>query len=178
VFAGAARASEVIREVRASVWSWRAFEERGFWGIDHGAVRMAVLALVSFPDEQANGVLITQYTADPNVGGLYVNVQKGETPVTNPGGGLLPEVVSIVPAPAGFQVARLRYSTLSPGVVLLSDAELGALVYAAMQNQAHFAPLYAQDPGTFALDREFRFHGKARSLYIKQVRPFTTVTGP
>ena len=52
-----------IRRVWASVWSWRAFEERTFWGIDHDAVYMGVAVSLAFPEEAANGVLLTQNIA-------------------------------------------------------------------------------------------------------------------
>ena len=58
-------ASEEVRKVWASVWNWRAFEERAFWNIDHRAVRMGVAVHQAFPDEQVNGVMITRNIADP-----------------------------------------------------------------------------------------------------------------
>ena len=101
------------------MWNWRAFEERSFWNIDHLAVRMGVAVHRSLPDETANGVLITQNIADPSVAGFYVNVQLGEVSVTNPEDGALPEVFSVVPAPAGseqpVQVVRRRWSSPVPG---------------------------------------------------------------
>jgi hypothetical protein len=134
---------------------------------------MGVAVNQAFPDEQANGVLITQNIADPLVAGMYVNVQRGEVPVTNPENGALPEIFSIIPAPpAGIQVARLRYSSLSPDAPLLSEAEIGALYAAAAKVQAHFAPLYGADPRALALDLEFKLHGPERALYIKQARPY------
>jgi hypothetical protein len=169
---GSKSAAKRVRQVWASVWSWRAFEERSFWNIDHLAMRMGVAVTPAFADEQANGVLITQNLADPGVAGLYVNVQKGEVPVTNPEGGATPEIFSILPAPAGLQVARQCYSSLSPDTPLLSTAELGALFLAAMKVQDHFAPLYGQSPAAMALDIEFKFHGPQRALLIKQVRPY------
>lgn len=170
--AGAKVASKRVCKVWGSVWNWSAFEERAFWNIDHEAVRMAVAVHVSYPDEAANGVLVTQNLAAPTVAGMYVNVQKGEVSVTNPSGGALPEVFSILPAPAGLQVARERFSSLSPGVPLLSDAEIAALHVAAGKVQDHFAPLYGQPPEVLALDLEFKFDGPQRNLVIKQARPY------
>ncbi len=161
-----------IRLVWASVWTFRAFEERAFWHIDQQAVRMGVVVQPSFPDEQANGVIITQNLADPNTVGYYVNVQKGEESVTNPVNGELAEIFSILPSPTGLQVERSRFSSLSPGVALLTLPEVAALYGAAYKVQQHFAPLYGQDPGTMALDMEFKFEGPTRALFLKQVRPY------
>ncbi len=170
--AGSKAAHLRIRLVWASVWTFRAFEEREFWHIDHKAVRMGVLVQPSFPDEQANGVLITQNLADPNTVGYYVNVQKGEESVTNPTGGELAEIFSILPSPTGLQVARSRFSSLSPDVPLLTLPEVTALFAAAYKVQQHFAPLYGKDPSLMALDMEFKFHGPERKLFLKQVRPY------
>jgi phosphoenolpyruvate synthase/pyruvate phosphate dikinase len=169
---GEKAASQQVRKVWASVWSWRAFEERGFWNIDHQSVRMGVAVHPAFPDEAANGVLITQNIVDPIVAGMYVNVQQGEVSVTNPEDGALPEIFSIIPAPSGIQIVRRAYSSLSPKKPILSDEEVKKLATAANKIQAHFAPLYQQDRNVLALDLEFKFHGPERALFIKQARPY------
>jgi hypothetical protein len=70
--------SEVVTRVFASVWNFRAFEERSYWNIDHRAVKMGCAINEAFTDELANGVLITENVADPAIYGMYVNVQWGE----------------------------------------------------------------------------------------------------
>jgi pyruvate,water dikinase len=168
-------ASERIGKVWASVWGFKAFEERRLWSIDHLAVRMGVAVNPAIDDEQANGVLITQNITNPSVVGMYVNVQLGEVSVTNPEDGALPEVFSILPAPdGGVQVARQRLSSLSPEKPLLDDGEVAELHRAAARVQTHFAPLYDQDVSELALDLEFKFHGPERALVIKQARPYAT----
>lgn len=169
-------AASRIRKVWASVWSWRAFEERSFWNIDHFEVRMGCAVNQAFVDEEANGVLVTQNIADPTVAGMYVNVQLGEVSVTNPVSGALPEIFSIVPAPAGVQVARQRYSSLSPDVPILSQSEIVTLFLAANDVRQHFAPLYGVDPSTLALELEFKLTSPDRALVIKQARPYTPLT--
>lgn len=173
--AGSQQASARIREVWASVFSFRAFEERALWNVEHRAVRMGVAVDAAVDDEVANGVLITQNLANPGSQGLYVNVQQGEVEVTNPENGAVPEIFSIVPGPSGgVQVVRQRFSSLSPGVPLLEDAEVGTLADAAERVHAHFAALYGGKSGKFALDLEFKFHGPSRRLLIKQARPYVT----
>jgi len=172
------RASLRVRRVWASVFNWRAYEERAFWNIDQRAVHMGVLVHRSFPDEQANGVLITQNIADPAARGLYVNVQLGEVAVTNPEEGTLPEVFSVIEAPDGLQLARQRFSTLSPDAPIMTDDEIEALTAAAYRVQHHFAPLYGEDPFRFALELEFKLHGPARQLIVKQVRPYYQRVNP
>jgi pyruvate,water dikinase len=170
---GAEAASSMIREVWASVWGWRAFEERAYWNIDQLAVRMGCAVNQAFGEELANGVLITQNIADPSVAGMYANVQLGEVSVTNPPSGALPEVISIIASPpGGTQVARQRLSSLSPDAPILSDAEIATLYLAASTVQYHFAELYGQSPNVLALDLEFKLTAPDRSLVIKQVRPY------
>jgi len=169
---GSKSASRRIREVWASTWTWRAFEERAFWNVDQHTVRMGVLVHQAFQDEAANGVLITQNLTDAAVQGMYVNVQKGEVSVTNPVNGALPEIFSVVPGPGGIQVARQRFSSLSLDEPLLSDDEVTALYKVAAEVQVHFCELYGEDPYSFTLDLEFKFVGPERALIIKQTRPY------
>lgn len=171
--AGPEAASLRIRRVWASVWNFKAVEERRFWNMDDLAVKMGVAVHQAFPDEQANGVLITQNISDFNVAGMYVNVQLGEVPVTNPVNGAIPEIFAIVPKPnSGIQISRERYSSLSPGKAILADDEVGTLFEAAWAVQKHFAKLYGKDPFGLALDLEFKFRGPKRQLIIKQARPY------
>ncbi len=49
-----------IKKVWASLWNWRAFEERSYYKIDHLSAAMGILVHRSFPDEDANGVVSTK----------------------------------------------------------------------------------------------------------------------
>jgi pyruvate, water dikinase len=170
---GEKRASSRIREVWASTWAFPAFEERGFWNVTESAVRMGVAVTPAFDGELANGVLVTANLSQPSAPGFYVNVQRGEFPVANPEGGMTPEVLTIATDPDGNPTpVRQRYSSLSPGVPVLTDADVIALADAAMRAEAHFAPLYGLQPNEAALDLEFKVLGPDRTILIKQVRPY------
>jgi hypothetical protein len=163
--------SSEIRKVWASVWNWQALEERSYRRIDHRKVFMGVAIHASFTDEAANGVLVTRNLADPAFDGFYVNVQPGEMSVTNPTDGSLPEIFTVT----GGAVIRQRYSSLSPNQAVLSDLEIAKLEALAAELQSHFAELYNKDPRdpTFALEMEFKLDTPDRSVFIKQVRPFS-----
>ena len=135
---------------------------------------MGVAVETAYPDEAANGVLITQNVVDPSTVGMYVNVQAGEVSVTNPADGAVPEVFSLIEGPGRLIVARQRFSSLSPNVPILGDAEMMRLYIAATQVQEHFAGLYGKPESVLALDLEFKFHGPGRDLIVKQVRPYVT----
>jgi pyruvate, water dikinase len=168
---GADAGSKVVVKVFASVWSFRGFEERSFWNIDHRTVRMGSVINEAFTNELANGVLITENLADPTVVGMYVNVQKGEESVTNPTNGALPEIFSIIDRTGG-QVSRQRFSSLSPGTPLLSDSEVNTLYEAADQARTHFAPLYGLGADQLVLDMEFKLTPE-HQIVFKQARPYT-----
>jgi pyruvate, water dikinase len=158
--------------VFASAWTFRGFEERSYWNIAQSEVRMGCAINEAFSNELANGVLITANVADPRVEGMYVNVQRGEEEVTNPTNGALPEIFSLIAAPGGVQVARQRFSSLSPATPLLSQSELESLYQTAAKTQAHFASLYALPPGRLILDIEFKLTSE-RTIVFKQARPYS-----
>ena len=167
--------SDEIRKVWASVWSFKAFEERFLWNIDHFSVQMAVAVHESYPDEVANGVIITQNIADYSVAGFYVNIQVGETSITNPEGGGLPEIFSIIPSPPpqrGVQSVLLQHSTLCPDSLILNSGEIYMLYRTVKLIQDHFAALYKKSSDALALDIEFKVMGEERKLIFKQVRPY------
>ncbi|MBP5440812.1 MAG: hypothetical protein J6W51_00875 [Fibrobacter sp.] len=167
--------SDEIRKVWASVWSFKAFEERTLWNIDHMSVQMAVAVHEAYPNEVANGVIITQNIADYSVAGIYANIQVGETSITNPEGGELPEIISIIPSPPparGVQSVLLQHSSLRPDSLILSDGEIYTLYQMVMRIQSRFAVLYNVYSDALALDIEFKVMGEDRKLIFKQVRPY------
>jgi hypothetical protein len=176
---GAEAASLRIRDVWASGWSFRAFEERSFWNVDQRRFQVGVAVNAAVDGELANGVLITQDLAHPGAAGLYVNVQRGELEVTNPERGALPEVFSIVAGPGGGrEVIRQRFSSLTPEQPVLSDSEIARLAELAEQTQLRFAELYGVPANALALDLEFKLVGEERRLLIKQVRQYALAPPP
>lgn len=171
---GPKRASLRIRKTWASVWSWRAFEERSLWKIAHLDVRMAVQINQAYPAEIANGVLVTKNLADVGAWGYYVNVQKGEASVTNPEGGITPEVLVLHwhGDPVQVDASTLQWSSLSPGEPLLHPKDLDRLVRAMFWAHPHFAALYGKTTDQMHFEVEFKIHDEARNLYVKQIRPF------
>lgn len=166
--------SKVITRVFASVWNFRAFEERSYWNIDHRAIRMGCAINQAFTAELANGVLLTENVADPAIYGMYVNVQQGEESVVNPTDGTLPEIFTIL-GDADYAVARQRFSSLSPTEPLLSDDDVASLYQAADKARQHFAPLYGRSVGQLILDIEFKLTPEG-TIVLKQARPYNPAT--
>jgi hypothetical protein len=173
---------DAVRRVWASVWSFRAFEERSYRSIDHNAVGMALLVHRSFPDEEANGVALTnnpfdRSSIDP---AFYVNVQKGEFSVVQPEPGTSSEEFLYYFDLQNQPVSYLSNSNLVPsGERVLTQSQVQELGVALDLIRQHFTPAYAPDPGQgnpwWAMDVEFKFDGEGEEvapLFIKQARPF------
>jgi len=164
--------SSVIRDVWSSVWSFRAYEERSLWNINHFTVKMGIAVHQGYENEEANGVIVTQNIADFSVAGIYVNVQKGETSITNPGDNTRPEIFSVIPASEGVQSVVLQYSTLSPDAQILTEEEIADLYKYVEMIQEHCAKLYKKSVDELMLDIEFKVTEGERRLEFKQVRPY------
>jgi pyruvate,water dikinase len=173
-----------VREVWASVWNFRAFEERSYRSIDHDAVGMALLVHRSFPDELANGVALTNNPFDnSNIEpAFYVNVQRGEASVVQPDPGVKTDQFLHYFQQQGSPVVYIGRSSLPPvGTGVLTNAEINTLGKALELIQTSFYPAYgkgAGGTGWWAMDVEFKFDrgadGKSE-LVIKQARPFGNV---
>jgi hypothetical protein len=171
-----------IKKVWASVWFFRAFEERSYRGIDHLAVGMAILSHRSFPDEYANGVALTANPFDASglEPGFYINVQRGEASVVMPDRGVTSDELIYQFDRPGQPVIYLERSTLvPPGESVLTGAQLFSLGEALSRIHRHFFESYgppASDPlRWYGMDVELKFDepeaGAEPVLFVKQARP-------
>ncbi len=142
---------EAVKKVWASLWNFSAFEEREYFKIVQQTVAMGILVHQSFPDEVANGVVITKNLYNPNLQGLTINSQFDEISVVNPEEGYLPEQVLYI----NFDNA-VDYINLStvPGRTskVLTREELDKLAIYCWAIQEHYNSLGYFDP----LDIEFK----------------------
>jgi pyruvate,water dikinase len=168
---------DAVRSVWASVWTFRAFEERSYRSIDHQRVGMALLVHRSFPSEEANGVALTNNPFDRQ--GLdpafYVNVQVHEFSVVQPPAGTTTESFLHYFDVQNRPVSYLSESNLvGQGERVLSPAQVDELGTALDTIRRFFAPAYAND-AWWAMDVEFKFDaedGDTPQLFVKQARPF------
>jgi phosphoenolpyruvate synthase/pyruvate phosphate dikinase len=160
---------KAIKRVWASLWNLAAFEEREYFKIDQSTVAMAVLVHRSFPDEAANGVVITENLYNPYNPGFTINVQVGEISVTNPEGGYTPD-----------QIIRYTFDDITeyighsnvPGMqgrTVLTDPEIQELSDYCKAIHNHYCRLNLE---CLPLDIEFKVDwvNGVRKIYIKQAR--------
>ncbi len=172
-----------VRTVWASVWSFRAFEERSYRNIDHETVGMALLVHNSFPYEEANGVAITANPFDPSgmEPGFYINVQLGGASVVQPEPGMTTDQFVYQFDFPGQPIVFIAHSSLVPkGTTVLTTAQSHKLGIALKEIHEFFYPLYGKDPNEwYAMDTEFKFDQPIDAdptgepvLFVKQARPY------
>jgi hypothetical protein len=162
------------KQVWASLWNYRAYEEREFWRIDHFVAAMGILVHPNYADERANGVGVTTNIFDPRWAGHYINVQVGENLVTNPDADSIPEEYLIARlAGTTDEIQYIHFSNQVPeGETVLTRAQ--ALDLKAKMNTLHnhFRTKYnPPNPNTWGMEIEFKITARGR-LAIKQARPW------
>ena len=167
-----------IKQVWASLWTLRAFNEREFFRIDHMSAAMGVLVHPNFDDERVNGVALTRNFYFPAFEGYYINAQVGEDMVTNPDGDASAEEVLVINnidsgTLHAYEAIYVRRSPLvSDDATVLAHDDLMLLVAQLGKIQRHFARLYRRrEDDSFAMDVEFKIDRNGR-LAIKQARPW------
>jgi hypothetical protein len=168
--------SKSIKQVYASMWNFRAFEERDYYRVDHFLASMGALCHLNYKDEKANGVGVTTDPIYNSEDTFYLNTQVGEDLVTNPDALSIPE-----------EILMNRYSTDENDFVVVrrsNQTENGALVMEEQylnqlrdyMNVIHdeFAILYnAEGNEAFAMDIEYKVTAQDQ-LIIKQARPWSS----
>ena len=168
--------AKTIKQVWAGLWTYRAFEEREFYRIDHLQAAMGVLVHPNYENEQANGVGVTKNIYDAHWPGYYVNVQVGEDLVTNPPALSIPDefLVADLAGAERYEIQYIRHSNLvSTGGPILTQEQVFELADVLGRIQGHFRTLYRVPPANpdFAMEIEFKITADGR-LNVKQARPW------
>lgn len=172
---------DALRETWSTVWLFRTFEERSYYGVDHKSVGMALLVHENFPEEEANGVALTANPFDASglEPGFYVNVQAGGDAevVAPPPGVTSDELLYFFDSP-NQPISFLSHSNLVPeGQTVLTTAQTFQLGQALSRIHERFSPAYGPAAGNtawYAMDIEFKFDGapgETATLHVKQARP-------
>lgn len=170
---------KALKDVWSSLWSYEAYLERSFFGIDNNDIAMGVLVHRSFPDEAANGVAITKNIYRDSYPGFVVNVQLGDVSVVTPPHGVICDQLVLYPANELSAFKRttevITTSSIGKGKLILSEAQI-ELLQTELERikkyywKAYHKPKIGEDYDNFGLDLEFKFSKETGDLYIKQVR--------
>ena len=181
-----AAALDAIKRTWATVWNLRTYDERRIHEIVHRDVCMALLVHTNFPDEEANGVAVTNNIFDTsgNAPGFYVNVQRGgSAEVVHPPPGITSDTFLYQFTFAGQPVIYYSHSNLIPeGETVLNARQIYDLGVALDRLHRRFSNAYQTSPAAwYGLDVEFKFDdeadpGEEPTLYIKQARPYPPPT--
>jgi hypothetical protein len=168
-----------IKKVWSQVWNPRAYEEREFFSMNHLDVGMALLVHANFPEEEAQGVAITNNPFDTS--GLepafFINGQVGNTDVVTPDRGTLPEAYLHYFQSPGQPIVYTQRSTLvEAGGAVLTPQQTFRLGLALDAIHKYFFSAYGSAGGWYALEVDWKFDDKRTpgepSLFIKQARPY------
>jgi hypothetical protein len=171
--------SKSVKQVYASLWNFRAFQERQFYRVDHFVTAMGVLVHPNFSEELVNGVAVTDDILYQTEGNYYINSQVGEDLVTNPEEASIPEEVLLDWRDSkDVQVMRTSNRT-ADGKQLLSAKHLEQLRDHLGRIHAKFARLYGStlEDEHFAMEIEFKITSEG-VLSIKQARPWVYAQPP
>ena len=165
-----------IKEVFASLWNLRAYEEREFYRIDHLTAAMGVLVHPNYSAERANGVAVTDdivyQTSEQSGRRYYVNVQVGEDLVTNPQAESIPEEILLHPSSARRDTQVRLSNRVPPDTSILSEEHVTELRRSLNQIHRRFRTLYGHGArDQFAIEVEFKITADG-ALAIKQARPW------
>jgi hypothetical protein len=173
---------DAIRETWSTVWLFRTFEERTYYGVDHRSVGMALLVHHNFPEEEANGVALTANPFDESQlePSFYVNVQwGGEAEVVHPPPGISSDEFLYFFDVPNRPITYISHSNLvNTGETVLSTRQVYELGMALKAIHERFSPAYGPasgNTGFYGMDIEFKFDGakgETPKLFVKQARPY------
>lgn len=168
--------SKSIKQVYASMWNFRAYEERDFYRVDHFMAAMGVLCHPNFQEEKSNGVGISLDPIYNTEGTFYLNTQVGESLITNPDPNAVPEEILLYEDAtdgAGYVVLRLS-NLVEDGELVMDPVYLDLMREYLGTIHDEFAVLYGVDGiEGFGMDIEYKVTAQDQ-LVIKQARPWVS----
>ncbi len=172
--------SKSVKQVYASLWNLRAFEERDFYRINHFKASMGVLCHPNFKNELSNGVGVSTDPLYNTNSTFYLNTQIGEELITNPDSNARPEEILLdrVSVSSNNYIVLQRSNLVKEDSTILSEKHLSEMRDFLSVIHDEFARLYrAENNPSFAMDIEYKVT-EANQLIIKQARPWVSYVIP
>ncbi|MGI9531780.1 PEP/pyruvate-binding domain-containing protein [Lutimonas sp.] len=171
---------KAIKKVWSSLWSYKAFQERKYFNIDHSRVYMGVLVHRSFPEEHVNGVAITKNIYRKNYPGFVVNAQLGDESVVEPDPGVICDQFICYTSlddnvyTTANTIDIISVSNLNDHQMVMTQKEVQQLANQLEHIKRSMVRVQRGTEQYFdqGLDIEFKLDGPDRDLYIKQVRVY------
>ena len=168
--------SKSIKQVYASMWNFRAYEERDFYRVDHFIAAMGLLCHPNFQEEQSNGVGISIDPIYDTEDTFYLNTQVGESLITNPDPNSVPEELLLYEDPTqagGYLVLRLS-NLVNPGELVMDQVYIDQMREFLSVIHNGFEILYdVVGAEGFGVDIEYKVTAQDQ-LIIKQARPWVS----
>ena len=168
--------SKSIKQVYASMWNFRAYEERDFYRVDHFIAAMGILCHPNFQEEKSNGVGISIDPIYETEDTFYLNTQVGESLITNPDPNSVPEEILLYEDPTqggGYLVLRLS-NLVEPGELVMDQAYLDQMRDYLGVIHDGFEVLYdVVGADDFGVDIEYKVTAQDQ-LVVKQARPWVS----
>ena len=168
--------SKSIKQVYASLWNLRAFEEREFYRVNHFITSMGILCHPNYTDEKVNGVGVSIDPVYSTLNTFYLNSQMGEDLITNPDTTSLPEEILLdrVSVNEDDYFVIQRSSQVPQGTLLMEEQHLDQMRNYLSIIHDEFEQLYnATNNDTYAIDIEYKITSD-NQLVIKQARPWVS----
>jgi len=166
--------SKSIKQVYASMWNFRAFDERDFYRIDHYIAAMGVLCHPNFEEEKSNGVGVSLDPIYQTDNTFYLNTQVGEFLITNPDANSIPEEILLSEDPAGGYIVLRRSNLVPNGQLVMDHSYLDQMRTYLKVIHDEFAILYdVVGVDGFGMDIEYKVTAEDQ-LIIKQARPWVS----
>lgn len=167
-----------VKKVWSQVWNPRAYEEREFYSMNHLDVGMGLLVHANFPEEEANGVAVTNNPYDTTglEPGFFVNAQIGDADVVTPELGETPDSYIHYYYSPGQPIVYVQHSSLiEEGETVLTTAAAYELAVTLEAIHGFFYDAYGGDDW-YALEVDWKWDDKwtpgEPQMFVKQARPY------
>ncbi|MFK8056820.1 MAG: PEP/pyruvate-binding domain-containing protein [Saprospiraceae bacterium] len=166
--------SKSVKQIYASMWNFRAFDERDFYRVDHYIAAMGILCHPNFEEEKSNGVGVSIDPIYSTENTFYLNTQVGEFLITNPDANSIPEEILLnQDTSKGYTVLR-ESNLVTHHALVMEERFLDSMRNYLKVIHDEFAILYdVVGAEGFGMDIEYKVTAQDQ-MVIKQARPWVS----